>query len=198
MTKYKLLKDLPTFNKGDVFFISKQGNLIAETTASRPEQMIYTKLTLKKHSNILQNWFEKIKEPEIWKPKNGEEYWYVNDLYGALTDFWDDTDSDQFRYEIGNCFKTKEEAELELKKWERCLELGKPFALLLPVNILSDSVINATVKDYDKLSLLIPSRRMRFYNAFTGETGKQPTFKACYFGIDFFEEPIILVDMELK
>ena len=82
--------------------------------------------------------------------------------------------------------------------WERCLALGKPFALLLPINILSDSVVNSTIRDERRLSLLIPSRRMRFYNAQTGETGKQPTFKAAYFGVDFFREPIILVDMELK
>lgn len=31
--------------------------------------------------------------------------------------------------------------------WERCLDLGKPFALLLPVNILADSIINVTMRE---------------------------------------------------
>lgn len=31
--------------------------------------------------------------------------------------------------------------------WERCLALGKPFALLLPINILSDSVINISLRE---------------------------------------------------
>lgn len=83
---------------------------------------------------------------------------------------------------------------------ERALDLQKPFALLLPVNILSDSVINVTMKERERereFQLLIPSKRMRFYNAITGETGKQPTFKASYFGVNIFQQQIILVDMEL-
>ena len=39
---------------------------------------------------------------------------------------------------------------------------------------------------------------MRFYNAKTGEVGNQPTFKASYFGVNFFEQPIILADMDIK
>lgn len=82
--------------------------------------------------------------------------------------------------------------------YERALSFWKPFALLLPTNIISDSVINVTMKGRDReFQLLIPSKRMRFYNASTGETGKQPTFKASYFGVNIFQEQIILVDMEL-
>jgi hypothetical protein len=82
--------------------------------------------------------------------------------------------------------------------WERCLSFHKPFALLLPPNILSDSVINATMNDRSSdFQLLIPSRRMRFYNAKNGEVGNQPTFKATYFGVDIFKRQIILQDMEL-
>lgn len=83
--------------------------------------------------------------------------------------------------------------------WERALDLKKPFALLLPLNILSDSVINVTMREREReFQLLIPSRRMRFYNAVTGAVGNQPTFKAAYFGVNIFEQPIILVDMNIK
>jgi hypothetical protein len=34
--------------------------------------------------------------------------------------------------------------------WERALDLKKPFALLLPINILSDSVINATMRERER------------------------------------------------
>jgi len=84
--------------------------------------------------------------------------------------------------------------------WERCLDLQKPFALLLPLNILSDSVINNTmggVRDRE-LQLLIPSRRMRFFNKQTGEIGNQPTFKASYFGVNIFKQQIILQDMTIS
>jgi len=83
--------------------------------------------------------------------------------------------------------------------WERALSFNKPFSLLLPLNILSDSIINATMKGEEhNFQLLIPSKRMRFYNNKTGETGNQPTFKASYFGVKFFQQQIILTDMELN
>jgi len=37
--------------------------------------------------------------------------------------------------------------------WERCLDLKKPFALLLPLNILSDSVINTTMKERERVAI---------------------------------------------
>jgi len=46
--------------------------------------------------------------------------------------------------------------------------------------------------------LLIPSRRMRFYNRATGQTGNQPTFKASYFGVNIFKEQIILADIKIS
>lgn len=49
-----------------------------------------------------------------------------------------------------------------------------------------------------ELQLLILSRRMRFFNKVTGETGNQPTFKASYFGVNIFQQQIILQDMQLK
>jgi hypothetical protein len=49
-----------------------------------------------------------------------------------------------------------------------------------------------------EFQLLIPSKRMRFYNNLTGETGNQPTFKASYFGVNIFKQQIILQDMELS
>ena len=85
--------------------------------------------------------------------------------------------------------------------WERALDLKKPFALLLPLNILSDSVINTTMKERERereFQLLIPSKRMRFYNVKTGETGNQPTFKASYFGVNIFKEQIILQEMKIN
>ena len=79
------------------------------------------------------------------------------------------------------------------KFWEHCVELGKPFLLLMPVNILNDSAINKTFanKKY-KLQMLIPEKRTKFYNAKTGKIGNQPTFKAVYFGINVLKEQIIL------
>jgi hypothetical protein len=82
--------------------------------------------------------------------------------------------------------------------WERCLDLKKPFALLLPLNILSDSVINTTMRERGReLQLLIPSRRMRFFNKVTGQVGNQPTFKASYLVVNIFKQQIILQEMSV-
>lgn len=80
------------------------------------------------------------------------------------------------------------------KFWERCLQLGKPFALLLPVNILSDSMINTTMEGRE-LQLLIPDKRMRFLDGLTGQIGGSPTFKAAYFGTRIFPKNIILAKL---
>lgn len=76
MKRYKLLKDLPTFNAGDEFFISKGGNLVAgtpeepkivrvgEITPIEVNLMAYAKETLEQFPNILTDWFKEIKEQE--------------------------------------------------------------------------------------------------------------------------------------
>jgi len=53
-------------------------------------------------------------KPKYWKPKNGEEAWY---LYGnkVRLDFDWDNESDKELINIGDVFQTKEEAEKELE-----------------------------------------------------------------------------------
>ena len=52
--------------------------------------------------------FEIVKLP--WKPKDGENYWTVEE-YGLLYDSWDNDMMDYSYLKLGNCFRTKEEAE---------------------------------------------------------------------------------------
>lgn len=69
-----------------------------------------------------------IKKP--WKPKEGEPYWYVqfdannNSIVG--TSCWDQHSFDFTKYIIGNCFKTKEEAEEHIDDVFKILK-GEPF-----------------------------------------------------------------------
>ena len=57
----------------------------------------------------------KVEEPQSkrWKPEYDETYWFLNG--GVYCEKWTDCVWDNFQYTIGNCFKTKEEAE-EYKK----------------------------------------------------------------------------------
>lgn len=53
-----------------------------------------------------------------WKPKDGEEYWTV--IVGItiykLKLTWVGEEADEIRYELGNCFRTYDEADAMLKK----------------------------------------------------------------------------------
>lgn len=52
-----------------------------------------------------------------WKPKNGEEYWTVIvGIANKLKFTWFGTKDDEARYKLGNCFKTREEAEVMAEK----------------------------------------------------------------------------------
>ena len=51
-----------------------------------------------------------------WKPELNEEYYYVNQVSATSRDVNDEFDIDVARYRTYNCFKTKEQAELEAEK----------------------------------------------------------------------------------
>ena len=52
----------------------------------------------------------------LWKPEEGEEYWCVGDGAKTYIFEWEaDNLHDSVRFELGNIFKTKEEAEEALK-----------------------------------------------------------------------------------
>lgn len=62
--------------------------------------------------NELKNQVDNIKEKEnVWKPIRGDEYYIITN-YGQIWEkVFDDNKYCTRRYDIGNCFKTEEEAE---------------------------------------------------------------------------------------
>lgn len=159
--------------------------------------------TPRKTVELILPYIQHLKEKIIWCPFDKEDSQFVQVLKanGFKVVF--------SHLEYGQDFFTYEPEEWDVilsnppyknKRafWERALSFEKPFCLLLPINILSDSIINTTMKGREsEFQLLIPSRRTRFYNAKTGKVGNQPTFKAAYFGVNFFKESMILADLEL-
>lgn len=82
MKKYKLLKDLPTFKAGDLFYISEHGALVHDGGVTA-----YARRTLDKFPEILTEWFEEIQEPTDnihWKPK---KVITISTLYIATTPY---------------------------------------------------------------------------------------------------------------
>lgn len=66
-------------------------------------------------------------EEKNWKPKKGEDYYYINSMGGVETDKNYDGSSDKFRFEIGNCFETENGTERMIEKFRVIKEL-KEFA----------------------------------------------------------------------
>lgn len=60
MKYYKLTKDLPTFEKGELFCINDHGSLIRV----KDGLMAYYCETIKKFPNILEDWFYEVPAPE--------------------------------------------------------------------------------------------------------------------------------------
>ena len=109
MKRYRLLKDLPTFNKGDTFRLDgDSGCLVRE----RDGVVAYSPYPLEKFNILGSEWFEEIPEEyKRWRAKRGEWYWCVKSDGKVCDDeeqytFWDDK-----CFSIGNYFKTEEEAQ---------------------------------------------------------------------------------------
>ena len=112
MKRYKLLKDLPTFKSGDLFYISEYGALVYDDGGFGV--MAYAQSTLEKFPNILTEWFEEIKEPVDsihWKPKKGDKYFCFGNDGQIFSVFWADAACDDMRLELGNVYRTKEECK---------------------------------------------------------------------------------------
>lgn len=113
MKRYKLLKDLPTFKAGGLFYISEYGALVYDDGGFGV--MAYAQSTLEKFPNILTEWFEEIKEPTDsihWKPKHGDEYFWIDECGSILPGtFYRDSLYDQQRLTFGNVYRTEKEAE---------------------------------------------------------------------------------------
>lgn len=111
MKKYKLVKDLPTFELGDEFIL-KEGIGLQHVLEGCDGAIIYTEATIEKFPNILTDWFEEVKESTRWKPKKNHIYYcIIGDSYVAEDVWYGGQCVDDDRFEIGNCFQTKEEAE---------------------------------------------------------------------------------------
>ena len=108
MKRYKLKKDTPAFKAGTECYIEEAGNMVPCRGIS---YTIVHKDLLEKNPNILTDWFEEIKESTRWKPEADQEYYCVNSDGSVLCDEWIDWKVDHDRFEIGNCFQTKEEAK---------------------------------------------------------------------------------------
>lgn len=57
-----------------------------------------------------------VKESKKWQPRGRDKYYYVSEAGQILNDCWNYHRVDYYRFNINNCFETKEEAEFRLEQ----------------------------------------------------------------------------------
>ena len=60
-----------------------------------------------------------------WKPKVGDNYYYIDLFLDVVDDIWSDDRMDALVYTSGNCFRTKEEAQKYADKFSEILKERK-------------------------------------------------------------------------
>jgi hypothetical protein len=88
--------------------------------------------TIEEMTKFMERMNQEPTKPEAyqrWKPENYDQYWCVDydEMNGITWLRWTDEYDDDLRYKLGNCFKTREEAELHRDKQLLTQEL-KDFA----------------------------------------------------------------------
>ena len=146
MKRYKLKKDTPAFKAGTECYIEEAGNMVPCRGIS---YTIVHKDQLEKNPNILTDWFEEIEESTRWKPELGQKYYFAASDGIVNNNLWADDSIDNGRFEIGNCFESREEAEKaveRLKAWERLEDAGLKFKDWNKCNYDRTFCINAEVE----------------------------------------------------
>lgn len=64
-------------------------------------------------------------ESRIWKPEYGEWYWFISTDGQVNNSEWVNDRIDRGRYSMGNCFRTREEAEFAREKQKIKIELQR-------------------------------------------------------------------------
>ena len=108
MKRYKLKKDTPAFKAGTECYIEEAGNMVPCRGIS---YTIVHKDQLENNPNILSEWFEEVRESTRWKPEIDQKYYFIRTSGYVYDSIWTNDSIDDGRFEIGNCFQTREEAE---------------------------------------------------------------------------------------
>lgn len=105
------------------------------------------------------------KNSVIWEPACGKGYLVDEFRRLGYTTIGTDilTGQDFFTYEPEdyNCIITNPPFRLKGQFWERCCELGKPFALLMPLTALETKKRQRLMQDYG-IEIILLDRRINF------------------------------------
>lgn len=71
--------------------------------------------------SYVKEFYREFKLPR-WKPEYEGSYYFINDRGKITPNMWENTNSDDLRYELGNCFRTPQEAETARDKIKEFLK----------------------------------------------------------------------------
>lgn len=111
MKYYKLLKDTLTVKAGSTF--EEEGTLDDEKRLVQvtKDGCQFSPWVVVRDIINFNDWFEEIPEKhERWRGKLGETYWFLSDNGSLYFKTEDGSKIDNYRYRVGNYFKTIEEA----------------------------------------------------------------------------------------
>ena len=102
----KFLEDLGGYNccsldghnSNNYYYIAPDGSI---NNITYPANLIFS---------FVKEFYKEVELPR-WKPEHTGRYYYITTKGEIMEEVWYNIDSDNSRYEFGNCFKTFEEAE---------------------------------------------------------------------------------------
>lgn len=131
----------------------------------------------------------------VWGPSCGEDHITDTLISHGIEAFGTDiiTGHDFFTYKPDRHFDIIiENPAFSLKNefLERCIEIGLPFALLMPLPALEGKIRGSLLSKINDLTLIIPDRRVAFIGA-----DKSPNFSSAWFCSGFnLGKQLIFVD----
>lgn len=96
-------------NEDAIYFIDPEGD-IAWTSDSNTSMIL----------PYIKEFYKEIKLPK-WKPKYKEHFYCINWMGTVVETTWYDTQDEETCYELGNCFRTEQEAEEAVDKIKKVL-----------------------------------------------------------------------------
>lgn len=157
------------------------------TETFKPDDTVSTSMEVDRYFTeelarwLIDNGFaEEVKESGWWKPKKNEAYYYES---GVVTyRVWTDDESDENRFRIGNCFKTREAIE----KWHDYLKANA--IVRQDDGVLTPEQINELIRNED----------LAYYVGYMGNRGNEEVLAGCTMSFDECWMPVgaILFDTE--
>ena len=101
-----VLTDIDGNTKGELIYKFTEDGLLYKS----PTLVKWSKSSSGTILRLLNGDYKVVSKP--WKPKIGEKYWTYSEIWEEVTSFrWEGYYYDLLLWKVGNCFKTRDEAE---------------------------------------------------------------------------------------